>query len=77
MVTVCSIWGAYWEEQEKSLQDFLGLKFEFSYCGLKPVKIILWGENKPTNLLEFTCIYIRVHIQQRKIKMAIFTIHLC
>lgn len=77
MVTMSSVWGAYSEEQEKSFHDFPGLKFSFSYCGLKPVKIILWGENKSTNLLELRCIYIRVHIQYRKIKMAIFTVYLC
>lgn len=27
MVAICSVWGAYLEEQEKSLQDFPGLKF--------------------------------------------------
>lgn len=67
-----------WKSKKSLCKTFLGSNFSSH--------IVVWNlwrsfsgkkTNQPTCLNLLTCVYIRVHIQYRKIKMAVFTVYLC
>lgn len=75
----CAQYGVLIRKSRKSLyKTFLGSNFS-SHIVVWNLWISFSGEkaNQPTCLTLLTCFYIRVHIQYRKIKMAIFTVYLC